>query len=306
MEKVLDVEVSPERETGPKAKRKKSEGNAPQGCIDLTEDSPTCSNQQQQQTTTTDKLSVISWNVDGLDTDNLANRAKGLCSVLVSYKPEVVLLQELIPPYIRNLKKWAVHKAYTVIEGGKGDYFTGMLLKNSRVTLLESEIVIYPTTKMTRNLLVAKVSFKGQELWLMTSHYESCKENGKERMKQLRVVMKRMREAPDNINVLFGGDTNLRDTEVAKVGLPSGVLDLWERLGKQEQCRYTWDTKVNTNKNIPQICRFRFDRVYLRPATREGVPHLAPDHMALVGLQKLHCGLYPSDHWGIFCSFSAE
>ncbi|KAM3834007.1 tyrosyl-DNA phosphodiesterase 2-like [Diretmus argenteus] len=198
---------------------------------------------------------------------------------------------ELIPNYIRNLKKWAVHKADTVIEGGEGDYFTGMLLKHSRVKLLESEIVIYPTTQMTRNLLVAKVSFKGQELWLMTSHFESCKENGEERMEQLRLVMKRMREAPDNVNVLFGGDTNLRDTEVAKVGLPSGVLDVWERLGKQEQCRYTWDTKVNTNKHIPQICRFRFDRVYLRPATREGVPHQTPDHMALVGLQKLDCGL---------------
>ncbi|KAM3836045.1 tyrosyl-DNA phosphodiesterase 2-like [Diretmus argenteus] len=303
MEKVLDVGDSPERETGPKAKRKKSEGNAPQGCIDLTEDSPTCS---KQQTTTTDKLSVICWNVDGLDNDNLAHRARGLCSVLVSHTPDVVLLQELIPPYIRNLKKWAVHKGYTVIEGGKGDYFTGMLLKNSRVQLLKSEIVTYPTTKMTRNLLVAKVSFKGQELWLMTSHYESCKENGKERMKQLRVVMKRMREAPDNINVLFGGDTNLRDTEVAKVGLPSGVFDVWERLGKQEQCRYTWDTKANTNTGIRHISRFRFDRVYLRPATREGVPHLAPDHMALVGQQKLQCGRYTSDHWGILCYFSAE
>ncbi|KAM3850214.1 zinc finger MYM-type protein 1-like [Diretmus argenteus] len=194
---------------------------------DLTEDSPTCS---KQQTTTTDKLSVISWNVDGLDTDNLANRAKGLCSVLVSYKPDVVFLQELIPNYIRNLKKWAVSPD-----------FTGMLLKNSRVTLLESEIVTYPTTKMTRNLLVAKV---------------------------------------------------------AKVGLPSGVLDVWERLGKQEQCRYTWDTKANTNTRIPHISRFRFDRVYLRPATREGVPHQTPDNMALVGLQKLDCGLGDRWRWG--------
>ncbi|KAM3850287.1 tyrosyl-DNA phosphodiesterase 2-like [Diretmus argenteus] len=280
--------------------------------MDLTNENPTCSSKhnpagpERKPSKEDDKLSVISWNVDGIDTDNLAERARGLCSYLVSYKPDVVLLQELIPPYIRNLKKWAVHWAYTLIEGGEDGYFTGMLLKNSRVTLLESEIVIYPTTQMTRNLLVAKVSFKGQELWLMTSHFESCKENGEERMEQLRLVMKRMREAPDNVNVLFGGDTNLRDTEVAKVGLPSGVFDVWERLGKQEQCRYTWDTKANTNTRIPQICRFRFDRVYLRPATREGVPHLAPDHMALLGQQKLQCGRYTSDHWGILCCFSAE
>lgn len=93
--------------------------------------------------------------------------------------------------------------------------------------------------------------------------------------------------------------------QVAKVGLPSGVCDIWERLGKQEHCRYTWDTKANSNKAVHYVSRCRFDRVYLRPATKDGVPHLAPDHMALVGLDKLDCGRYTSDHWGIYCSFSA-
>lgn len=48
----------------------------------------------------------------------------------------------------------------------------------------------------------------------MTSHFESCKANAAERMKQLRLVMKRMAKAPDDVTVLFGGDTNLRDAEV--------------------------------------------------------------------------------------------
>lgn len=59
------------------------------------------------------------------------------------------------------------------------------------------------------------MDFKGQKLLLMTSHLESCKGHAGERMKQLRVVMQRMREAPDDVTVLFGGDTNLRDTEVS-------------------------------------------------------------------------------------------
>lgn len=49
----------------------------------------------------------------------------------------------------------------------------------------------------------------------MTSHLESCKAHAQERMKQLRVVMQRMTEAPDDVTVLFGGDTNLRDAEVS-------------------------------------------------------------------------------------------
>lgn len=157
--------------------------------------------------------------------------------------------------------------------GGDEGYFTGMMLKKTRVKLLESEIVTYPTTQMMRNLLVAQVctvrthslscvycssiflwmkrswllalikcdrnvavvrktstcllanviclpqlvsqvDFRGQKLCLMTSHLESCKGHAEERMKQLRVVMQRMRDAAEDVTVLFGGDTNLRDTEV--------------------------------------------------------------------------------------------
>lgn len=63
------------------------------------------------------------------------------------------------------------------------------------------------------------MDFKGQKFCLMTSHLESCKGHAEERMKQLRVVMQRMREAPDDVTVLFGGDTNLRDTEVSRVSM---------------------------------------------------------------------------------------
>lgn len=303
MEKVFEVGSSPEKQSSPKKKKLKSEGAAPPECVDLTGASPASAHKPPEEEEDDDKLSLISWNVDGLDTDNLAERARGLCSIIVLYTPDVVFLQELIPPYVQYLKKRAV--SYLIIEAGEEGYFTGMMLKRSRVKFLESEVVAYPTTQMMRNLLVAQVEFKGHKLCLMTSHLESCKGHAEERMKQLRVVMRRMTEAPDDVTVLFGGDTNLRDPEVAKVGLPTGVCDIWERLGKQEHCRYTWDTKANSNKAARYVSRCRFDRVYVRPATKDCVPRLAPDHMALVGLEKLDCGRYTSDHWGIYCSFSA-
>ncbi|XP_007547805.1 tyrosyl-DNA phosphodiesterase 2 [Poecilia formosa] len=299
MERIFEEDFQ-ESDSVPPKKKQKVEEEPSKECIDLTGDSPVARKPPDEDD---GKLSLISWNVDGLDTDNLAERARGLCSYLVLYTPDVVFLQELIPPYVQYLKKRAV--SYLIIEGGEEAYFTGMMLKKSRVKFLESEIVTYPTTQMMRNLLVAQVTFKGQKLCLMTSHLESCKGHAQERMKQLHTVMQRMKDAPDDVTVLFGGDTNLRDTEVAKVGLPSGVCDVWERLGKQEHCRYTWDTKANNNKTVPFVSRCRFDRVYLRPASKEGVPRLAPDHMALIGLEKLDCGRYTSDHWGIYCSFTA-
>ncbi|XP_027891250.1 tyrosyl-DNA phosphodiesterase 2 [Xiphophorus couchianus] len=299
MERIFEEDFQ-ESDCVPPKKKQKVEEEPSKECIDLTGDSPVARKPPDEDD---GKLSLISWNVDGLDTDNLAERARGLCSYLVLYTPDVVFLQELIPPYVQYLKKRAV--SYLIIEGGEEAYFTGMMLKKSRVKFLESEIVTYPTTQMMRNLLVAQVTFKGQKLCLMTSHLESCKGHAQERMKQLHTVMQRMKDAPDDVTVLFGGDTNLRDTEVAKVGLPSGVCDVWERLGKQEHCRYTWDTKANNNKAVPFVSRCRFDRIYLRPASKEGVPRLAPDHMALIGLEKLDCGRYTSDHWGLYCSFTA-
>ena len=48
----------------------------------------------------------------------------------------------------------------------------------------------------------------------MTSHLESMRHFSGERVIQLTEAHKRMRDAPNNQTVLFGGDLNLRDREV--------------------------------------------------------------------------------------------
>ncbi|CAK6977889.1 tyrosyl-DNA phosphodiesterase 2-like, partial [Scomber scombrus] len=264
---VCAAEESPERESN----RNESEESPPvssahvggesQASSLVSDESAESKNKQPEEDD--DHLKLISFNVDGLDGE---------------MQPE----RELIQLYVRSLKKQFAGD-YTFIEAGKEHYFTGMMLKKSRITLLDSEIVSYPDSQMLRNLLIAQVLFKGQKLHLMTSHLESCEENSVERMRQLRLVMKRMREAPDDVIVLCGRDTNLMDCEVAEVGLPSSVSDVWEQLGEQEACRYTWDTQTNTNKGIRSKCRFRFDRLYLRQASSDGALQLDPDHMSLTG-----------------------
>ncbi|KAM9334015.1 tyrosyl-DNA phosphodiesterase 2-like isoform 2-T2 [Symphorus nematophorus] len=251
------------------------------------------------------KLSVICWNLDGLDGEKQPQRARALCSYLSSHSPDVVLLQELIQPYLCYMKR-RLEDRYKFIEGGKECYFTGMLLKKARVTLLSCKKATFQLSQMGRNLLIAQVLFREQKLCLMTSHLESCRANAPERMRQLRMVMNRMTAMPDDVTVLFGGDTNLRDAEVATVGIPSPVCDVWEQLGEPEDCRYTWDTYVNTNRDMEFKNHLRFDRLYLRRATKDGAPQLQPERMALVGLEKLECGCYISDHWGIHCTFSTQ
>uniref|UniRef100_A0A3P9J2R9 Tyrosyl-DNA phosphodiesterase 2 n=1 Tax=Oryzias latipes TaxID=8090 RepID=A0A3P9J2R9_ORYLA len=229
-----------------------------------------------------DKLSLLTWNIDGLDGEEQPQRARGLCSYILEYSPDVVLLQEMVQPYIRFMHK-RLATNYTFIKGGEIGYFTTILLKKTRVTLLDSKILPFRYSQLTK------------------FYY-----NSGERMRQFNAVIKRMSMAPDDFTVLFGGDTNLRDYEVATVEIPESICDLWEQLGEPEKCRYTWDTWANTNKEMRFKNRLRFDRVYLRRAVKDGVPRMEPHSMALVGLEKLKCGRYTSDHWGIYCTFSVD
>lgn len=122
-------------------------------------------------------------------------------------------------------------------------------------------------------------------------------------MEQLKQAFKIAKDENENSTVILAGDLNSRDTEVAKVGIPSGIKDLWIALGQRKECQYTWDTMRNTNLEWPGQFkpRCRFDRVYFRPSTRK---EIKPEHFGLCGIEKvsgMQC--FPSDHWGLYCIF---
>ncbi|KAI5130369.1 tyrosyl-DNA phosphodiesterase 2 [Manis pentadactyla] len=277
----------------------------PKLCVDLTSEETTDSivsktstseNIQQEDGST---FSFITWNIDGLDLNNLQERARGVCSYLALYNPDVIFLQEVIPPYCSYLKKRA--SSYEIITGDEDGYFTAIMLKKSRVKFKSQEIIPFPNTKMRRNLLCVNASVSGNELCLMTSHLESTRGHAEERMNQLKMVLKKMQETPQIATVIFAGDTNLRDQEVARCGgLPSNILDVWEFLGKPKHCQYTWDTQMNSNLGISATCKLRFDRIFFRTAAEDG--HIVPQSLDLLGLEKLDCGRFPSDHWGLLCN----
>ncbi|KAF6293884.1 tyrosyl-DNA phosphodiesterase 2 [Rhinolophus ferrumequinum] len=187
-------------------------------------------------------FSLITWNIDGLDLNNLRERAQAVCSYLALYSPDVIFLQEVIPPYYSYLKKRA--SSYEIITGHEEGYFTAIMLKKSRVKFKSQEIILFPNTKMMRNLLCVHVTKCG--------------------------------------------------------GLPNNILDVWEFLGKPKHCQYTWDTQMNSNLGIPAVCKHRFDRIFFRAAA-EG-SHIIPQSLDLLGLEKLDCGRFPSDHWGLLCN----
>ena len=162
----------------------------------------------------------------------------------------------------------------------------------------------FPNSSMGRHLLVLNVTFAGLEIQLMTSHLESTKDYSQERKMQLRAVFDTIRSSSKKTSI-FGGDLNLRDREVANVGLPEKTVDVWEACGKKEKERYTWDVSENDNLNWPYANKpkLRFDRVYLTPSDGR----LKPASFTTVGKDRLPgCRRFPSDHWGLLMKFDVS
>ena len=57
----------------------------------------------------------------------------------------------------------------------------------------------------------------------------------------------------------FGGGLNLCDKEVKSVGIPDGIVDVWEVCGSLREHQYTWDIETNNNlmwnSGISHICK---------------------------------------------------
>uniref|UniRef100_A0A0P4W6W8 Tyrosyl-DNA phosphodiesterase 2 n=1 Tax=Scylla olivacea TaxID=85551 RepID=A0A0P4W6W8_SCYOL len=249
------------------------------------------------------KFCFMTWNIDGLDEKNLKKRTKAVATVIDREKADIVFLQEAIPNTFTYLEQ--LLPQFLFIAGGVDNYFTLTLLRRTTVHFDDQTLEPFANTSMGRNLLCVEAHIGELKLQLLNSHLESTAEFTRERVEQLKLAFTKMKGAPPGVTTLFGGDLNLRDKEVVQAGLPQGVVDLWEACGQRPECRYTWDTTRNTNREFPGRFkpRLRFDRVYLH-APSCSTPTAVPLHFGLVGLQRVNnTQSFPSDHWGIVVHF---
>ena len=183
-----------------------------------------------------------------------------------------------------------------------------MLLKNSTVTpTSDLQWTHFQSSQMGRHLLCQPVVFRNKtEIIFMTSHLESTGKCKAERERQLNHVLASMMEQPEQATVVFGGDTNLRDSEVSSTGgLPNGIVDAWEQNGRPKNTEFTWDMTKNDNLDFPhrRKPKLRFDRLFVRSG--QGQHALKVSRFELVGMERLTgCRRFPSDHWGVWCEFT--
>uniref|UniRef100_A0A2C9K3E7 Endonuclease/exonuclease/phosphatase domain-containing protein n=1 Tax=Biomphalaria glabrata TaxID=6526 RepID=A0A2C9K3E7_BIOGL len=172
-----------------------------------------------RQTSHVNRLCLLSWNIDGLDPDNLVSRTEGACSMLLHENPEIIFLQEIVNTSLQIIKARCVN--YEIFLGLEGDkpapdsYFTAILLRKDCASVERVTLAEFPESRMSRNLLEVQCSVKSIPMTLLTSHLESTAEYTSERKSQLSQAFYRMNSIDKNRVVLFGGDLNLRDKEVS-------------------------------------------------------------------------------------------
>lgn len=94
-------------------------------------------------------------------------------------------------------------------------YYTMILSKRKTTKLVSKNLVDLPNSVMGRNLLEVKLNYLNKlNFFVLTSHLESTVDFARQRTEQLRFCFERISRIDKSYCVFFGGDLNLRDSEV--------------------------------------------------------------------------------------------
>ncbi|XP_075239129.1 tyrosyl-DNA phosphodiesterase 2-like isoform X2 [Convolutriloba macropyga] len=261
-------------------------------------------------------LRIMTWNVDCLSEKLLKSRMIAIFNEIKSRKPDIVMLQEIIDPVLMSLydvflKDFLVYKPDTDF-----GYFVVMLVRKSTFSNVNFHTIKYTASDMGRNLIRCDAEFLGIPMSFYTTHLESTKAVYQTRVKQLQQCVNEMTGNDVAQFKLLAGDLNLRDAELTTVEKMSSIKDAWIESGSVKESQYTWDMSVNDNlenmKNSKVKCRF--DRVYYISekhtsySNEVGADEKCNDRLELksfelIGKERLGCGMFPSDHFGILTDF---
>ncbi|KAF8365547.1 tdpt-1 [Pristionchus pacificus] len=244
------------------------------------------------------EISLLSWNIDGLDGNSLATRMLAVYKIVSRISADFVFLQEVVERDIDKLLK--LKNSYNMYFSNRSSmYFTAILVSNA-FSVRNHDVIHYQNSGMDRTLQLIEGTLGPFQVFLLNTHLESMAEHSDKRRQQLEQCMNKIASISNehpNALIFFGGDLNVRDRELP--GLPKGFADAWIAAGQPKSEEYTWDTRTNTNKQSFHTARCRFDRIFYKAQPLNKVS------FALEGKQLIRTSLcYASDHWAIHSTFS--
>ncbi|VDK75394.1 unnamed protein product [Litomosoides sigmodontis] len=203
-------------------------------------------------------LTVMSWNIDGLDQNNLAIRFTAVCYIISKISADVVFLQEMTPDLVPKIRKNLSGEYSILVATPNLPYFTVVLLKPF-IELISHKAVPYGRSGMGRSMQLVETSLRGRKVMLLNTHLESMKEHSDIRLAQIQECFEQLVEWDDGKTIIvFGGDLNARNNEIGE--LPAGFEDAWIAAGSKAKFKFTWDAVLNDNKTAGKA-RCRFDRI---------------------------------------------
>ena len=233
-------------------------------------------------------MRVVTWNLNGLDDTDLDVRTEAaVMEALLGGPPERVLLGEGPPAELPDVllfqevveRSYVAHLSPHLSAAGyrlyppripQRSYFEVIAVREPH--RIESAVTRdLPLSGQGRQLL--EVRLEGG-VRLYTAHLESLRVGAPSRRMQAAHVAEILRAAPGL--AIFGGDTNLRESEVPAL---DGLCDAWEATGRVPEDRATWGAHA------------RYDRVWIAGGTAES--------FSLLGQTSGHWGSVPSDHVGL-------
>lgn len=123
-------------------------------------------------------LSLISWNIDGLDEKNQPRRTAFVIQEIKKIKPDVVLLQEATEVIVEEIQRHLMD--YHLIEQGGtaaafGGYFTCILLRMTTVYVDDVKTKHFENSQMGRGIQKIMAHVGKVKLCFMNVHLESTK-----------------------------------------------------------------------------------------------------------------------------------
>lgn len=245
-------------------------------------------------------FTLLTWNIAGLHPLS-AERAEVIAGKINDLSPDVVILNEVLNSTLELLKKHC-GVSYHFTTSRLVNYFNCILVRKERCKLVGKESMTkFENSIMGRYLLMQKLKIAGFPLVILASHLESLETCSAERKNQLIHTFNEMCKYSSSCNVIFAGDTNLRQSEVDDGGgsIPEGIIDTWIACGAEENCKCT---KVLTEETGNVVKRY--DRVYY--TSLQSQP-LHCNTFQLIGTEVIEkYNVHPSDHLGVLVSFNTE
>lgn len=240
-------------------------------------------------------MKLISWNLNGLEDNNLDVRTEAAMFQLLlgapieqamaqGFKPntpDIVLLQEVVPrTFHAHITPHLKAAGFTLFPNAPTErsYFEVIAVRNP---ILESNYTKFSYTSQGRGLSTVCID----KLTIMTAHLESQKPGKLMRIDQATSILEQMNN--NGRASIFGGDTNLRKSEWRSLN-PEKVNDAWVSANSPKKHKTTWKMKPYKS---------RYDRIWHHGVTIKNFETFGTDK--IIGINQR-----PSDHLGIRVEFT--